>query len=270
MKRLFSLAMALAITMLLMLSVSGSVGRRVVTVVLNGETVTFDTPAYIENNRTMVPLRAVAEALGLEVTWDQTSATAWLSDGSWSPSLRGRTIVVDPGHGGASTGASYGGVRESALNLSIAQALAEELRSLGASVVMTRSSDKDISLADRAAMANRLKADLFLSVHCNVSPTNPSAKGVYTAYHGSSAQSRRAAELLKNAMVSSAGVPDMGAHDRSDLAVLRLTDMPAVLLECGFMSTPEELALLLQPEHQKALAQGAAYGAALFFSPPSL
>ena len=160
MKRLFSLAMALAITMLLMLSVSGSGGRRVVTVVLNGETVTFDTPAYIENNRTMVPLRAVAEALGLEVTWDQTSATAWLSDGSWSPSLRGRTIVVDPGHGGASTGASYGGVRESALNLSIAQALAEELRSLGASVVMTRSSDKDISLADRAAMANRLKADL--------------------------------------------------------------------------------------------------------------
>lgn len=269
MKRLISLAMALAVTMLLMLSVSGSGGRRVVTVVLNGETVTFDTPAYIENNRTMVPLRAVAEALGLEVTWDQTSATAWLSDGSWTPSLQGRTIVVDPGHGGSSTGAFYGGTAESRLNLAIAQALAEELRALGASVVMTRKTDVDVSPADRAAMANRLKADLFLSVHCNVSLTNSSARGVYTAYHGGSAQSRRAAELLKNAMVSAAGVPDMGAHDRSDLAVLRQTKMPAALLECGFMSTPEELEQLRRPEHQRALAQGAAYGAALFLSAAS-
>lgn len=264
MKRLFSVAMALAVTMLLMLSVSGSSGRRVVTVVLNGETVVFDTPAYIENNRTMVPLRAVAEALGLEVLWDQAGATAWLSDGSWAPSLRGRTIVVDPGHGGASTGASYGGVKESELNLSIALVLAEELRALGASVVLTRTSDTDVSLSDRAALANRLKADLFLSVHCNAHETNLQAKGVYTAYHGGSEQGRRAAVLLKDAMVSAAGVPDMGAHDRSDLAVLRQTNMPAVLLECGYMSTPEELAQLLRPEHQQALGQGAACGAALF------
>ena len=136
---------------------------------------------------------------------------------------------------------------------------------LAASVVMTRTGDKDVSLSDRAALANRLEADLFLSVHCNVSETNPKAMGVYTAYHGGSAESRRAAMLLKDAMVSAAGVPDMGAHDRSDLAVLRLTKMPAVLLECGFMSTPEELELLRQPEHQRALSQGAARGTALFF-----
>lgn len=265
MKRLFSLSVALAVTMLLMLTASGSSSRRIVTVVLNGETVTFDTPAYIENNRTMVPLRAIAEALGLEVTWDQTSATAWLSDDSWEPTLHGRTIVVDPGHGGSSTGASYSGVKESELNLSIAKILAEELRALGASVVMTRTGDRDVSLSDRAAMANRLEADLFLSVHCNVSETNPKAMGVYTAYHGGSAESHRAAMLLKDAMVSAAGVPDMGAHDRSDLAVLRLTKMSAVLLECGFMSTPEELELLRQPEHQRALSQGAARGTALFF-----
>ena len=263
MKRLFSLALVLAVTMLLMLTAAGS-SRRTVTVVLNGETVVFDTPAYIENNRTMVPLRAIAEALGLEVSWDQASATAWLSDSSWEPTLRGRTVVVDPGHGGSATGAFYGGVKESSLNLSIAQVLAEELRRLGANVVMTRTGDTDVSLSQRAAIANRAKADLFLSVHCNVSETNPSAKGVYTAYHGGSARSSRAAVLLKDAMVSSAGVPDMGAHDRRDLAVLRLTDMPAVLLECGFMSTPEELALLQQPQHQQALSKGAAYGAAQF------
>ena len=161
MKRLFSLAVALAITMLLMLTAAGSSSRRTVTVVLNGETISFDTPAYIENNRTMVPIRAIAEALGLEVTWDQASATAWLSDESWTPSLKGRTIVVDPGHGGSADGASYGGVKESDLNLSIAQHLAEELRRYGANVVMTRTGDQDVSLSGRAAIANRVKADLF-------------------------------------------------------------------------------------------------------------
>lgn len=270
MKRLFPLAIVLAITMLMILTVSGSANRRTVTVVLNGETVTFDTPAYIENNRTMVPLRAIAEALGLEVSWDQGSATAWLSDGSWTPSLRGRTIVVDPGHGGSATGASYSGVEESALNLSISQYLAEELRRLGANVVMTRTDDRDISLSQRAAIANRAKADLFLSVHCNSSPTNASASGIYTAYHGDSAKSRQAAILLKDSMISAVGQPDMGAHARSDLAVLLLTNMPAVLLECGFMSTPSELKLLQKAEHQQKLAQGAAYGAALFLNAPNV
>ena len=270
MNRLLSFVMAAAIALALMAGAAGSQARRKVTVVLNGETLVFDTEAYLEGSRTMVPLRAVAEALGLTVKWTGGTDTAYLYEEDWSPRLDGKTIVVDPGHGGSATGAVYDGVRESELNLAIAEKAARALESMGARVVMTRADDRDVALSARAALANRLGADLFLSVHCNVSPTNPSAKGVYTAYHGSSAQSRRAAELLKNAMVSSAGVPDMGAHDRSDLAVLRLTDMPAVLLECGFMSTPEELALLLQPEHQKALAQGAAYGAALFFSPPSL
>ena len=270
MKRLFSLAVALAITMLLMLTAAGSSSRRTVTVVLNGETISFDTPAYIENNRTMVPIRAIAEALGLEVTWDQASATAWLSNESWTPSLKGRTIVVDPGHGGSADGASYGGVKESDLNLSIAQHLAEELRRYGANVVMTRTGDQDVSLSGRAAIANRVKADLFLSVHCNASLTNASASGIYTAYHSGSAKSRQAAVLLKDAMISAASQPDMGAHQRDDLAVLRLTNMPAVLLECGFMSTPAELELLQQPEHQKKLSQGAAWGTALFLNAPTL
>ena len=120
MKRTTSFFAALILALSLMLNVSGS-SRRTVQVRLNGEAVPFDTAAYIENNRTMVPLRAVAEALGLTVTWHHSGSTVDLIHGDWTPSLAGRTIVVDPGHGGSATGAVYEGVKESALNLAIAK-----------------------------------------------------------------------------------------------------------------------------------------------------
>ena len=79
----------------------------------------------------MVPLRAVAEALGLTVTWHHSGSTVDLIHGDWTPSLAGRTIVVDPGHGGSATGAVYEGVKESALNLAIAQKTAAALEAPG-------------------------------------------------------------------------------------------------------------------------------------------
>ena len=81
-------------------------------------------------------------------------------------------VVLDPGHGGGSTGASYGGVNEKDLNLSISLLAQELLEEAGARVVMTREDDRDMGLRDRAELANRLDADLFVSVHCNASTTN--------------------------------------------------------------------------------------------------
>ena len=265
MKHITSLFAAVIMTLLLMLNVSGS-SRRTVQVVLNGEPVVFDTAAYIDNNRTMVPLRGVAEALGLTVNWHDSTNTAYLSDGTWTPRLDGATIVVDPGHGGSATGAVYEGVRESDLNLAIAKKTAKALEALGAKVVMTRSDDRDLTLTQRTDLANRLKADLFLSVHCNSSPTNFQATGIYTAYHGDSRQGRALADLLRQTMMQSTGAADMGTHDRSDLAVLRTSRMPASLVECGYMSTPAELSLLQQSGYQDLLAQGIARGAALYLA----
>ena len=265
MKHITSLFAAIVMVLLLMLNVSGS-SKRTVQVILNGEPVVFDTAAYIDNNRTMVPLRGVAEALGLTVNWHDSSNTVYLSDGTWTPKLDGTTIVVDPGHGGSATGAVYSGVRESDLNLAIAKKAAKALEALGAKVVMTRSDDRDLTLTQRTDLANRLKADLFLSVHCNVSPTNSKATGIYTAYHGSSRQSLALADLLRQTMMQSTGAADMGTHDRSDLSVLRTSRMPAALVECGFMSTPEELKLLQQEDYQQLLAQGIAQGAALYLA----
>ena len=265
MKRTTSFFAALILALSLMLNVSGS-SRRTVQVRLNGEAVPFDTAAYIENNRTMVPLRAVAEALGLTVTWHHSGSTVDLIHGDWTPSLAGRTIVVDPGHGGSATGAVYEGVKESALNLAIAKKTAATLEALGAKAVLTRTGDTDLSLYARTELASRHKADLFLSVHCNSSATNREATGIYTAYKGGSRQSLALADLLRQTMVGATGAADMGTHDRSDLAVLRTARMPASLVECGFMSTPSELRLLQDPSYQALLAQGIARGAALYLA----
>ena len=266
MKRLTPLLMTLALIAVLTAVASGSGGRRTVTVVLNGKTLNFDAAAYLEGGRTMVPLRAVAEALGLTVKWTGGTDTAYLYSDDWSPDLSGRTIVVDPGHGGSATGAAYHGVRESHLNLAIAQKTARALESMGARVVMTRTGDQDVSLPDRAALANRLKADLLLSVHCNSSASNPDARGIYTAHHSASRGGQAAADLLRQTMMASTGAPDMGTHRRDDLAVLRQSRVPAALVECGFMSTPAELDLLQQDAYQQQLARGIAHGAALYLA----
>lgn len=263
MKRLIPIFTVLILALSLMLNVSGS-SRRTVQVRLNGEPVPFDTAAYIENNRTMVPLRAIAEALGLTVTWHHSGSTVDLSDGEWTPRLSGKTIVVDPGHGGSATGAVYEGVRESDLNLAIAKKTGEALQALGAKVILTRTGDTDLSLYQRTELASRHKADLFLSIHCNSSASNREAAGIYTAYRGGSRQSLALADLLRQTMMLSTGAADMGTHDRPDLAVLRTAKMPAALLECGFMSTPAELRLLQDSAYQSQLAQGIARGAALY------
>lgn len=256
MRRLIPLFLLTALLLTLTAQVAGS--RAGVSVVLNGRDTAI--PAYTEDGRTMVPLRDIAEALGFTVVWDEDTRTAYLSDGAEAAALSAYTVVLDPGHGGSATGAEYQGVRESALNLSIAQKAAALLRREGVAVVMTRTGDSDLSLYARTDLARRRSADLFVSIHCNVSTTNPDALGVYTAYHPDSAQGRALADTLRGAVMAAADAPDMGVEERPDLAVLRTAAMPAALVECGFMSTPAELALLCSEDYQQRIAQGIADG----------
>ena len=82
----------------------------------------------------------------------------------------------------------------------------------------------------------------------------------YTAYHPDSAEGRALADTLRGAVMAAADAPDMGVEERPDLAVLRTAAMPAALVECGFMSTPAELALLCSEDYQQRIAQGIADG----------
>ena len=169
-------------------------------------------------------------------------------------------VVLDPGHGGDHNGAEYGGVKEKDLNLAIASKTASLLEAEGVTVRMTRSIDQSVDLYARSGLANTLGADLFVSVHCNASVEHDDALGVYTCAYSQGTEGWQLAQILRETMLDATGAADFGMEERPNLAVLRTAQVPAALVECGFMSTPSELALLTQPEYQDKLARGIADG----------
>jgi len=241
---------------------AGGTDYKAVNIVVGGAPLA--AAGYLDGGVTMVPLRALAEALGFSVSWDQASRTASVHPGG-DPAAR-PLVVLDPGHGGGMTGASYDGVAEKDLNLAIAKAAAGYLAQAGIDVLLTREDDRDVGLYERTELANSRSAALFVSIHCNASLTNPAARGIYTAAFGEGTEGWRASEALRQAVAGRTGAADLGGEARPDLAVLRTAEMPAALVECGFMSTPEELSLLGDAAYQALLAQGIAEGVARFLA----
>jgi N-acetylmuramoyl-L-alanine amidase len=171
--------------------------------------------------------------------------------------LDGLSICIDPGHGGSERGAmGPSGVAEAAVNLGIALKLRDLLTAQGAKVIMTRSTDKDVSLDDRVKIADESGVDILLSVHNNSLPdgrdpwTERGSSSYY--YHP---QSKELARALKNGLLDAFHLPDLGSRYQN-LALCRPSGMPAVLAEVGFMINPEEYTILISPEGQEKAAQG--------------
>ncbi len=190
-------------------------------------------------------------------------------DGDGPGNLKGLKICVDPGHGGAAPGASScAGISEAQINLQIGLKLKDILEKYGATVVMTRTTDVDIDLAERCNIARRAGAQLLLSVHGNSLPDgrNPIKE------HGSSTyfyhpQSVEFAQTLKNKLLQYLGFPDIGARYQN-LALTRPSEMPAVLAEIGFVINPDECAQLIQPETQEKAAKALADGIVEYLGKP--
>ncbi|MCC7529289.1 MAG: N-acetylmuramoyl-L-alanine amidase, partial [Candidatus Melainabacteria bacterium] len=181
-----------------------------------------------------------------------------------SLTLKGKTIVVDAGHGGYDAGATRrmpaakgtvgATVMEKDINLSVALKLADELRARGATVIMTRNTDIFVSLADRVTMSNGVQPDLFLSVHSNAH-SDRTVDGIETYYTHSSSQCP--AERIQNALV--AGLPETGNWVRQrGLYVTNHATVPAVLAEIGYLSKPAKLKLLDTPFYQDKVASSLA------------
>lgn len=181
-------------------------------------------------------------------------------------SLKGRVIVIDPGHGGVDPGAMGSqGVREKEVNLEVAFRLKELLEEAGARVVMTRIDDRYYSLYERAAIANRVGAALFISIHTNFHP-NPNINGVEIFHYPDRSSSNRWAKLLLEEMTNASGLKPLAVKTNKDLVVIRETQMPAVLVELGFLSNFQEEALIATPEFRGAMARGIFNGINRYYS----
>lgn len=153
-------------------------------------------------------------------------------------------VVVDPGHGGIDVGTYYGKLFEKDLTLKISQYMVDNLRYNGCYVTFTRNTDILLDklvkqdLIKRAKLANDEKADVFVSVHIN-SNKDRVYNGVSTYYYGkaSNKETQRAkfAQAVQKEMLKDDTWKDIGTHGE-DLAVLRTTKMPSVLVECGFIT----------------------------------
>lgn len=169
-----------------------------------------------------------------------------------------KTICIDPGHGGLDNGAMYDYMEEDDTNLSVCYLLRCCLKDKGFEVYMTRESDVYTKLQDRCNIANVIGADLFLSIHCDAFH-NETVKGISThIYTEASVETEVIASDIHMALIKR--FPDHANRGlkRSGFYVLKHTKMPAVLIECEFLSNPETRSFLKEPENQFAIANAIA------------
>lgn len=166
------------------------------------------------------------------------------------------TVVIDAGHGGHDRGGirtNY--VTEKTVALDVALRLRNELRRAGFHVVMTRTNDVFVPLSVRCAIANAQRRAIFVSIHFN-SAANRDARGVETYYYGSAG---RLAASIHHRLTRKLGAPDRQIRSRRYF-VLRNTRVPAVLVECGFLTNRYDASLALKSRYRARLAQEIADG----------
>ena len=159
------------------------------------------------------------------------------------------TVCVDAGHGGSDVGAvGLDGSYEKDDNLRLALKVADALEKSGVNVVLTRSDDSDTQLASRSVIANKAKADLFVSLQRNSTATANTTKGIEIWIHSSGSERSYAAadDILTN--LEEVGITDnrgvrIGTQGDSDddYAVIRDTDMTSMIIEMGFMTSQDDL-----------------------------
>jgi len=178
------------------------------------------------------------------------------------PSLLGKRIVLDPGHGGEDRGVVSGdgpdAICEADLVWDLATRLEGRLTALGVTTWLTRGRSNTVDDETRAEFANEQGADLVLSLHIDASPS-PRANGIATYYYGAgenySTIGEKFADLVQRELVVRTGLLDGRIHPKS-WTILRMTTMPAVRLELGYISSANDLPRLIDPAFRDKVAEG--------------
>jgi N-acetylmuramoyl-L-alanine amidase len=226
------------------------------------------------------------------------AAVAVLLLGTGHALAGGHVVVIDPGHderanletepigpgsstrkikdGGGATGVVTG-LREPVFNLGVALRLRTLLERAGVEVVMTRTRTAGISMGNiaRARIANRAGADLFLRIHADGS-SDPSVSGTHTLVPSLRrgwtddiyGRSGRAGRIVQRALLARLGSRDRGIQERSDLTGFNWADVPAILVEVGYLSNPAEDRLLASAAYQRRAARGLCEGTLRYLGTP--
>ncbi|WP_320676573.1 N-acetylmuramoyl-L-alanine amidase [Prochlorococcus sp. MIT 1300] len=170
-------------------------------------------------------------------------------------------VVIDPGHGGPDPGAvGIGSLRETDVVLDISLQVAKLLRAKGVMVNLTRLREEDLDLPPRVAMANRVNATAFVSIHANASRRKRGdINGVETFFFSGSRGMRLATKIQNQVLNVSKGSPNRGVR-RGRFFVIRRTKMPAVLVETGFVTGKLDAPRLAKSSHRRKLALAIATG----------
>ncbi|AGP32019.1 N-acetylmuramoyl-L-alanine amidase [Corynebacterium terpenotabidum] len=178
------------------------------------------------------------------------------------PQLTGKRIVLDPAFGGASTGrlvqGRYGQLAEEEILWDLATRTEGRMIAAGMETIVSRPRSDNPSSMDRVAMANAFGADLMISLHCDCY-TNEKAHGAATFYYGSESGSssmtgERLAGLIQREIAARTPLTDNHAHGRT-WDVLRLTKMPTVQVNAGYITNPEDVSLLTDPSVRDTIAE---------------
>lgn len=168
-----------------------------------------------------------------------------------------KRVIIDAGHGGEEPGAMYDGRREKDDALRLALAIGQILEKNGVDVVYTRTTDVFDTPLEKAQIANNSGADYFVSIHRNAMPVPGTGSGATVLVYEDAGVPAMLAENIQRNLVQT-GFNDLGIQERPGLIVLRRTQMPAVLVEAGFIDNPVDNRFF--DENFDAIAQAIADG----------
>jgi len=222
--------------------------------------------------RAMARLSRTMSGGGTAATLRELHALETLTSG-----VADKVVVIDPGHGGVDPGLAHGELTEASVAGDLATRVEGRLAAIGVQVMLTRSPETFGAVAvapdeaERAAFANATAADLVLSLHVD-SVTSSTPAGCATYYYGDvvtgtgSSLGQRFADMVQDEICQRTDLTDCRTHAKTwDL--LRMTRMPAVRVECGYLSSPRDARRLEDPSFRDAVAEGIAAAVVRFFAP---
>ncbi len=246
---------------------------------VNGQDVEMETKLI--DGVTYVAMRQIAEALDIEVSYDEDTKSKTLTTrGGEKPEVntkptqpRSEKIWLDAGHSKVSRGSTGNGIDEMEYVTYVVLEIGRVLEESGFKVGYSRKTfnscngattlSKDLN--NRCALANEFEADLFVSVHNNCF-SNSSANGVETlVYDKDATEGIEVAKIIQQDLVKGTGMSNRGLKYRPDLAVLRGTDMTAILIELGFLSNVDDATKLKSKGYQQKLGKIIAHSIIKFF-----